>query len=165
MTDFRKTKIHIKSEEHSKAFQEAVFEAGGEWRQSGRFYQKGVNYIFVNKHLSMTLAYNAVFFEDHDYKEIQFPLTESSPVNNTTFETAKIGDMAQYNVVRKLFKTEADLESNTPSRVIDLGFVAMTLDEAYTVRSKMVGKVYKGFNVSINAVISQKEFDVLFNLA
>lgn len=73
--------------------------------------------------------------------------------------------MTQYNVVRKLFKTEADLESNTPSRVIDLGFVAMTLDEAYTVRSKMVGKVYKGFKVSINAVISQDKFDELFNLA
>lgn len=73
--------------------------------------------------------------------------------------------MTQYNVVRKLFKTEADLESNTPSRVIDLGFDAMTLDEAYIVRSKLVsGKVYKGFKVSINAVISQKEFDKLSNL-
>lgn len=69
--------------------------------------------------------------------------------------------MTQYNVVRKLFKTEADLESNTPSRVIDLGFAAMTLDEAYIVRSKLDYKVYKGFSVCINAVISQKEFDEL----
>ena len=72
--------------------------------------------------------------------------------------------MTQYNVVRKLFKTEADLESNAPSRVIDLGFDAMTLDEAYIVRSKLDHKVYKGFKVSINAVISQKEFDKLSNL-
>lgn len=73
--------------------------------------------------------------------------------------------MTQYNVVRKLFKTEADLESNVPSRVIDLGFAAMTLDEAYIVRSKLVGgKIYKGFKVSIDAVISQKEFDKLSNL-
>lgn len=73
--------------------------------------------------------------------------------------------MTQYNVVRKLFKTEADLETNTLGRAIDLGFSSMTLDEAYIVRSKLDhNKVYKGFKVLINAVISQKEFDELFDL-
>ena len=102
MTDFRKTKIHIKSEEHSKAFQDAVFEAGGKWCDSGEFYLRDVNFIFVNDSLSMSLCGNAVFFQEHDYKEIQFPLTklniESLPVNKmTTFETAKIGDRVWSN--------------------------------------------------------------------
>lgn len=74
--------------------------------------------------------------------------------------------MTQYNVVRKLFKTEADLETNTLGRVIDLGFSSMTLDEAYIVRSKLDrNKVYKGFSVCINAIIAQDKFDKLFNLA
>lgn len=38
--DFRNTKIHIKSEAHSKAFQEAVFAAGGEWLRGGQSYQE-----------------------------------------------------------------------------------------------------------------------------
>ena len=83
MTDFRKTKIRILSEEHSKAFQDAVFAAGGKWLQSGRFYQEGVNFIFLNNSLDMTLGETAVFFEDHDYKEIQFPLTKDAEDTNT----------------------------------------------------------------------------------
>lgn len=73
MTDYRKTKIHIKSEEHSKAIQEAVFAAGGEWQGGGEFYREGINFIFLNDSLRMTYCDNAVFFEEHDYKEIQFP--------------------------------------------------------------------------------------------
>ena len=72
--DLRNTKIHIKSEEHSKVFQEAVFAAGGEWMHSGEFYRKGVNFIFLNDSLGMTLCYNAVFFQEHDYKEIYLTL-------------------------------------------------------------------------------------------
>lgn len=87
MIDFREKKIKILSEGHSKAFQEAVFKKGGCWHQSGRLYQKGANYIFVNKHLSMSYCDGAEFFQGHYYREIQFPLN-----NMTTFETAKIGD-------------------------------------------------------------------------
>ena len=72
--DFRNTKIHIKSEEHSKAIQEAVFAAGGKWQGGGEFYREGINFIFLNDSLSMSYCDNAVYFEEHDYKEIQFPL-------------------------------------------------------------------------------------------
>ena len=79
--DFRNTKIRIKSEEHSKAIQEAVFAAGGGWRHSGQFYRGGVNFIFLNDSLGMTLGDNAVFFQEHDYKEIQFPLPTKGHVH------------------------------------------------------------------------------------
>lgn len=71
--DFRNTKIRIKSEEHSKAFQEAVFAAGGEWLHGGEIYRFGVNFIFLNDSLGMTYCDNAVYFQERDYKEIQFP--------------------------------------------------------------------------------------------
>ena len=72
--DFRNTKIRIKSEDQSKAFQEAVFEAGGKWLESGEFFQMGINFIFVNNSLGMTFSDNTVFFQEHYYKEIQFQL-------------------------------------------------------------------------------------------
>ena len=72
--ELRKTKIKVLSEEHNKAIQEAVFAAGGEWQHSGRIYQIDVNFIFLNDSLVMTLCDNAVFFQEHDYKEIQLPL-------------------------------------------------------------------------------------------
>ena len=79
--DFRNTKIRIESEEHNKVFQEAVFAAGGKWMHSGEFYRKGVNFIFLNDSLGMTLCDNAVFFQEHDYKEIQFPLPTKGHVH------------------------------------------------------------------------------------
>lgn len=79
--DFRNTKVRIKSEEHSKAIQEAVFAAGGGWVYSRKFYRRGVNFIFLNDSLDMTLSDNAVFFQEHDYKEIQFPLPTKGHVH------------------------------------------------------------------------------------
>ena len=72
--ELRKTKIKVLSEEHNKYIQEAVFAAGGEWMHSGEFYRKGVNFIFLNDSLGMTLCDNAVFFQEHDYKEIYLTL-------------------------------------------------------------------------------------------
>lgn len=71
--ELRKTKIKVLSEERSKAFQEAVFAAGGEWLHGEKLYREGINFIFLNDSLRMTYCDNAVFFQEHDYKEIQFP--------------------------------------------------------------------------------------------
>ena len=70
--DFRNTKIRIKSEEHSKAFQKAVFEAGGWWVSSGKVYKQNMEFIFVDKDLILTYADNATYFEKQEYMEIQF---------------------------------------------------------------------------------------------
>ena len=71
--DFRNTKIHIKSEEHSKAFQEAVFEAGGGWLTGGKVILPDAVHIYVDENLILTAASNLRYFESHDYREIVFP--------------------------------------------------------------------------------------------
>lgn len=106
MTDFRKTKIHIKSEEHSKAFQEAVFEAGGKWCDSGEFYLRDVDFIFVNDSLSMSLCGNAIFFQDHDYREIQFPTPikvhiQAEPTSEDGGRKVNIHELTNHGLTRQ----------------------------------------------------------------
>ena len=72
--DFRNTKIRIKSEENSKAFQKAIFEAGAGWFGSGKLYKQNLKFIYVNEGLLMTHAGCSTLFEEHSYKEVQFPL-------------------------------------------------------------------------------------------
>ena len=75
MQDFRETKIKILSEEHSRAFQEAVFEVGGKWHEDGEFHRAHEqHYLYVNKDLVLEWGISTSFFESHDYKEIIFPL-------------------------------------------------------------------------------------------
>ena len=93
--DFRETKIKILSEEHSKAFQKAVLAAGGGWRSSGEFYRGGINFIFLNDSLGMTYCDNAVFFEEHDYKEIQFPQTKVQPTPEDGGEEMNIHELTK----------------------------------------------------------------------
>ncbi len=75
MTDFRETKIRILSEEHSRAFQEAVIAAGG----GGPFekYVKCLSAKFLFVAAVLHLGYvnsDSDYFDRHQYKEIQFPL-------------------------------------------------------------------------------------------
>lgn len=72
--DFRNTKIRIKSEEHSKALQEAMIEAGARWCGSGKLYKQNLKFIYVNEDLLMTHAGCSTLFEEHTHKEIQFPI-------------------------------------------------------------------------------------------
>ena len=71
--DFRETKIKILSEEHSRAFQEAVLEAGGRWSEDSKFHHTLENYLYVNNDLVLDWGITTSFFESHEYREIQFP--------------------------------------------------------------------------------------------
>ena len=75
MQDFRNTKIEILSKEHSAAFQEAVFEAGGSWefhsKTSPDYLDK--SFLFVDSNLFLTHTDDIDCFENTKYKEIFFP--------------------------------------------------------------------------------------------
>lgn len=75
MQDFRNTKLKVLSEEHSAAFQEAVFEAGGSWEFPSKASPDHLNkpFLFVDINLFLTYSDNIDCFEDTKYKEIFFP--------------------------------------------------------------------------------------------
>lgn len=76
MTDFRETKIKILSEEHSRTFQEAVFEAGGSWYDRPHTVQYlDFTFLYVDSQLRMSfLPENANYFNRHPATEIFFNL-------------------------------------------------------------------------------------------
>lgn len=76
--DFRETKIKIISEGHSRAFQEAVIAAGGGWRGDRKVRNLHTKFLFVSEDLLLTYCDPLDHFEEHEYKEIQFPLTVST---------------------------------------------------------------------------------------
>ena len=81
--NFRKTKIEILSEEHSKAFQEAVFAAGGWWRSA----EEGVMYLsakflFVSADLKLGFENSdRDYFDSHENTEIQFPIPPKGDIS------------------------------------------------------------------------------------
>lgn len=81
MADFRETKIKTLSEEHSRAFQEAVFEAGGRWQTSDKDLLPDREYIFVDGSLALTSASTLSYFESHNYSEIVFPLPSKGHIH------------------------------------------------------------------------------------
>ena len=73
MTDFRETKIKILSEEHSRAFQEAVFAAGGGWHSKTAVKFPFAKFLFVDADLTLTFEdSDRDYFDGHKYTEIQF---------------------------------------------------------------------------------------------
>tara|TARA_R110000772_G_scaffold151616_2_gene262390 strand:+ start:213 stop:785 length:573 start_codon:yes stop_codon:yes gene_type:complete len=77
--DYRNTKIRILSREHSKAFQEAVFAAGGKWHGIAKMLAwLDVPYIYVSESLAMYCSSNQAFFDDSAEKEITFPMPTES---------------------------------------------------------------------------------------
>ena len=79
--DFRNTKIRIKSEDHSKTFQEAVLEAGGSWGIFRDVRQMDKPYLFVSHSLELGWDESPSYFGTHEYKEIQFPLPTNGHVH------------------------------------------------------------------------------------
>ena len=170
--DFRNTKIHIKSEEHSKAFQEAVFDAGGGWRHSGESYRGGINFIFVSNSLGMTFCDNAVFFQEHHYKEIQFPLptkdvhakhkdrqmkrkvrTDFDPAKEYSVDVSKCTEEEKKEVQRAFFDAGFPRESS--------GKVYLYLDAAKYTNTEEGGKIteYCMYHISTNDCnMTAKEF-------
>lgn len=75
MQDFRNTKLKVLSEEHSAAFQEAVFEAGGSWKFPSRTSPDYLDklFLFVDSNLFLTHTDDIDWFEDMEYEEIFFP--------------------------------------------------------------------------------------------
>lgn len=75
MIDFRNTKIQILSPEHSEAFQNAVFEAGGKWASGGSFIDHvDKPYLFVGSDMELYWVWSDLYIAiDKDYKEITFP--------------------------------------------------------------------------------------------
>lgn len=74
MIDFRNTKIRILSAEHSRVFQEAVFEAGGTWNDSNVIQNLGRPFVFVDSQLRMNVLYQTInYFDQHPATEIEFP--------------------------------------------------------------------------------------------
>lgn len=74
--DFRNTKIRIKSQEHSKDFQEAVFAAGGRWLTgSAEVKRTFADFMYVDGFLKITFTDDGDFdyFNNHRNKEITFP--------------------------------------------------------------------------------------------
>ena len=75
--DFRETKIKILSEEHSRAFQEAVIADGGGWsRGKSVVINLHKEFLFVAEDLRISYCDTLGFFKKHDYKEIQFLSTK-----------------------------------------------------------------------------------------
>lgn len=75
MTDFRETKIKILSEEHSRAFQEAVFEAGGRWHFGKVVKYLSTKFLFVDANLYIGFEVSdRSYFDCHKFTEIQYPL-------------------------------------------------------------------------------------------
>lgn len=90
MQDFRETKIKVLSEEHSRAFQEAVIAAGGMWHEDGEFHHAHErHYLYVNKDLVLEWGISTSFFESHKYREIVFPLPVTAKNVRKDFDPAK----------------------------------------------------------------------------
>lgn len=72
--DFRNTKIRIKSPEHSKAFQEGVFDAGGAWGGGNTdVVMTGREYLYVDSSLGISWGSEDETFENDNRREIVFP--------------------------------------------------------------------------------------------
>lgn len=72
--NFKNTKIRITSPEHSKAFQEAVFAAGGRWGCGSYEIQFTCkNYLYVNENLKLSYGSDEGIFNGMTYKEIFLP--------------------------------------------------------------------------------------------
>lgn len=133
--DFRNTKIRILSEEHSKAFQEAVFGVGGRWCDSGEFYLRGVGFIFVNDSLSMSLCDNAVFFQEHDYNEIHMPTPIKGYIQvDPTPDATKLVE-----VIELILEMQERNYGDATSTHIDLICLANLAREALTTYRKQKG--------------------------
>ena len=83
MADFRETKIKTLSEEHSRAFQEAVIAAGGTWHSGGRAVKYlSAKFLFVDADLYLGFEVSdRDYFDSHEYKEIQFSLPTKGHVH------------------------------------------------------------------------------------
>ena len=79
--DFRNTKIRIESEEHSKVFQEAVFDAGGKWLSGvSGFRHTSERFLYVNNNLILYCDTSESFFETHEYNEIYLTIIPAKDI-------------------------------------------------------------------------------------
>ena len=94
--DFRETKIKILSEEHSRAFQEAVIEAGGGWWGDRGVRNLHTKFLFVADDLQLTYCDTLGYFKNHEYKEIQFPLPVTTKNVWSGEDMPPIGTVCEY---------------------------------------------------------------------
>lgn len=98
MTDFRETKIKILSEEHSRAFQEVVIAAGGGWWDGREVRNLHAKFLYVDDDLILTYGGSLGHFEEHDYKEIQFPLPVSTKNVWSGEDVPPVGTVCEYRL-------------------------------------------------------------------